>query len=179
MSTKRQRGFTLIELLVGTAVMGMLMPVVGASIFQMVRGTDRINDENVALADVDNAANWLSRDLTLAQDVLDPGTLNPLVDCGSGTQPDIRLEWLDQSGWATEGEEEHYAEYRVRSGTTILEREYDGAIFVAGRSITAVSFCQEAVGLIQLGITSASAGPDPSTKTLFFYINQRSADLAL
>ncbi len=173
MSTKRQRGFTLIELLVGTAVMGLLMPAVGASIFQMVRGADRINDENVALADIDNAANLLTRDLTLAQDVLDPSTLLPLVVCGTGTQPDIRVQWEDLSGWAEEGQEAHYVEYRVRSGTTILEREYDGTILVAGRSITAVSFCEKADGLIQLDITSASEGPDPSTKTLFFYISQR------
>ena len=176
MSRKRQRGFTLIELLVGTAVMGLLMPAVGASIFQMVRGADRINDENVALADVDNAANFLVRDLTLAIDVLDPSTLLPLVNCSTGTEPDIRVQWVDQSGWAEPGNESHYVVYRIRSGTTILERDYDGTIFVAGRSISAVAFCQEADGLIRLDITSASDGPDPSAKTLIFYINQRAED---
>ncbi len=176
MSTKRQRGFTLIELLVGTAVMGLLMPAVGASIFQMVRGADRINDENVALADIDNAANLLVRDLTLAQDVLDPGTLLPLVDCGTGTAPDIRVQWSDLSGWAPPGDENHYVVYRIRSGTTILEREYDGTIFAAGRNISSVAFCEEAAGLIRLNITSASDGPDPRTKTLVFYVNQRAED---
>ena len=168
-----QRGFTMIELLVAMVVAGLVMPVVVTSIFQIVRGTDRVNSDNVALADIDNASTWINRDLSLAQQVLDPATLNPLVDCATGTQPDIRAQWVDETGWAVEGQEGHYAEYAIDPGTTILKRNYDGTDWIVGRHVTSIAFCRELSGLIHMDIASTSSGSTPTTKSLFFYLSLR------
>ena len=168
-----QRGFTMLELLVAMVIAGLVLPVVVTSIFQIVRGTDRVNSENVALADIDNASTWINRDLSLAKQVLNPDDLTPLVDCLSGTQPKIRAQWVDETGWAVEGAEAHFAEYAVDPGTTILKRNYDGTDWIVGRNVTSIAFCRDAGGLIHMDISSSSSEGTPITKSLFFYISLR------
>ncbi len=164
MSTGRRRGFTLIELLLAMVVAGVVMPVVVSSIFQVVRGTGRISSETVALADIDNVSTWISRDLSLAQQT-------DLLTCPT-TQATVRADWVDETDWGS-GSPDHFVQYYIESGTTLLKRNYDNTVSTVGRYVTSISFCQDAGGLIQMDITVSGEGAEPTTKELFYYISLR------
>ncbi len=172
MSMRGQRGFTLLELTVGLAVAGLVMPLIASSIFQLTKGTEQISARTVSTADVANLAPWLHRDLAVARTIVDPATLAPLVDCSSGTQPSIRVRWTDQTGWGA-ADPEHYAEYAIQPGTTVLTREYDGVVGVVARHVTGLAFCEDAVGLVRLDVTSTIQGATAYTKSLSFYVAPR------
>jgi prepilin-type N-terminal cleavage/methylation domain-containing protein len=164
MSSDRRRGFTLLEVVLAVAVAGMVMPVVVSSIFQVLRGTDRISSETVALSDIDNVSAWVSRDLSQAQQ-------SDLPSCPT-IQSTVRTDWVDETEWGA-AVPQHFAEYYIESGTTLLKRNYDGTVGIVGRHVTAITFCQEASGLIQMDITVSVEGADPTTETLFYYISLR------
>ncbi len=167
-----QRGFTLLELVVGLAVAGLIMPLIASSIFQLTRGTAYITARTVSTADVANLAPWLHRDLAVAQTIVDPATQARLIDCASGTQPSILASWIDQTGWGA-ADPQHYAKYSIEPGTTVLMREYDGAVGVVARHITALAFCEDATGLVQLDVTSTIEGATAYTRSLSFYVAPR------
>ena len=167
-------GFTALELILVIAIGAVLLPVIVTSIFQIIRGTDRSNSENIALATIDNASSWLSRDLALAQKT----NLNP-PDCSSS----IRGEWLDETGpqWAGENPR-HFVNYLLQDST--LRRKYGDVIdlsdversdTVVGQHITSISFCPPSGtnNFITVNITSRSGDTDPQTKTLLFYSSPR------
>ena len=167
-----QRGFTLLELVVGLAVAGLVTPLISSSIFQLTRGTEQISARTVATADVANLAPWLHRDLAVAQTIVDPATLAPLIDCTSGAQPSIRVLWTDQTGWGV-ADAEHYAEYAIVPGTTVLTRDYDGSVGVVARHVTSLAFCEDTVGLVRLNVTSTLQGATSYTKSLSFFVVPR------
>ncbi len=169
---RNQQGFTLLELVVGLAVAGLVMPLIVSSIFQLTRGTEQISARTVATADVANLAPWLHRDLAVAQEIVDPATLAPLVDCTSGTQSSIRVLWTDQTGWGT-ADPEHYAEYAMVPGTTVLTRDYDGSVGVVARHIASLAFCEDANGPVHLSVTSTLQGATSYMRSLSFYVAPR------
>ncbi len=173
MIMRKQRGFTVIELVVAMGLAGLLTPLIASSIFQVTRGTDQVNTKTLALADIDNASNWMNRDLPLAQQVLDSATLNPLVGCAVGNRSSVRVTWVDGTIWAV-GNPQHFAEYYIEPGTTLLKRNYDGNVMVVGRHIATISFCKDTDGLVHIDLASSVKGITDTTKTLFFYINPRS-----
>lgn len=166
------RGFTLLELVIGMAVAGLVMPLIASSVFQLTKGTEQISARTVATADVANLAPWLHRDLAVAQTIVDPATLAPLIDCTSGTQPSIRVLWTDQTGWGA-ADPDHYAEYAIVPGTTVLTREYDGAVGVVARHVTGLAFCEDAAGLVRLDVNSTVQGTTAYTRSLSFYVAPR------
>ena len=172
MNLRAQRGFTLLELTVGLAVAGLVMPLIASTVFQLTKGTEQISARTVATADVANLAPRLHRDLAVAQTIVDPATLTPLIDCTSGTQPSIRVLWTDQTGWGT-ADPEHYAEYAIVPGTTVLTRDYDGSVGVVARHIASLGFCQDTTGLVRLNVTSTLQGTTSYTKSLSFYVVPR------
>ena len=167
-----QRGFTLLELVVGLAVAGLVMPLIASSIFQLTKGTEQISARTVATADVASLAPWLHRDLAVARTIVDPATQAPLIDCASGTQPSILATWTDQTGWGA-ADPEHYAEYSIEPGTTVVMREYDGAVGVVARQVTDLAFCRDAAGLVRLAVTSTVQGTTAYTKSLSFSVAPR------
>ncbi len=167
-----RRGFTLLELVVGLAVAGIVMPLIASTIFQLTRGTEQIRARTVSTADVAFLASWLHRDLAVAGTIVDPATQAPLIDCASGTQPSIRVSWTDQTGWGV-ADPEHYAEYSIEPGTTVLNREYDGVVGVVGRHITGLEVCEDAVGLVRLNVTSTVQGTTAYSRSLSFYVAPR------
>ena len=106
---RAERGFTLIELLVAAAIGGLILPVLVTSIFQMTRITTTATKEFVIQLDIVNASSYFTRDLSQAE----------TTDLADGVPADhMRVDWIDQTGWATEGQEAHFAEYTL-SGTTL------------------------------------------------------------
>jgi prepilin-type N-terminal cleavage/methylation domain-containing protein len=62
-----QKGFTLIELIVAVAIMAVAAGAAGAGIFQTFQNTGRNNDKNSAIAQLENASYWISRDVLMSQ----------------------------------------------------------------------------------------------------------------
>ncbi len=159
----KQKGFTLIELLVVTAITGLIVTVVGASTIQIMRGGPQITEKGTAMADIDNAAHWLTRDLVLAQ----------ITSLTGGAPPasSITMSWSDLTSWAgDEGTVEHSASYTL-SGTQLL-RDYDGEETIVGRHITNVGFSIEDK-MFTVTLTSCP-GWTGSTVTRSFSIEMRS-----
>ena len=158
MTRIRQRGFTLIEILVAMAIGGLLVPVVVSGIFAVTKGTAKINTDLVILQDIDGASAWINRDLSQAMttNLNENETLNTM-----------RVDWVDLTGWATEGAESHFAEYTV-IGTDLM-REYDGATQIVARRIENIAFSR--VGnYITVAITSTLRD---ATLSLTYFVTPR------
>ena len=159
MTRRRQRGFTLIEILVAMAIGGLLVPVVVSGIFAVTRGTQQINTNLVILQDIDGASAWINRDLSQAL-TTDVVSLDPPVD-------HMRVDWTDLTGWATEGEEPHYAEYTL-SGTDLV-RDYDGVTQIVARRISDIAFSR-VDNYITIAISSTLRD---TTETLSYFVTPR------
>ena len=158
MTRRRERGFTLIEILVAMAIGGLLVPVVVSGIFAVTKGTAKINTDLVILQDIDGASAWINRDLSQAMttNLNENETLNTM-----------RVDWVDLTGWATEGAESHFAEYTV-VGTDLM-REYDGATQIVARRIENIAFSR--VGnYITVAITSTLRD---TTVSLSYFVTPR------
>src|SRR4030042_1668945 len=126
-----QKGFTLIELLAAMAIGSILTLAIVSSIFQIMQGRVGINQKSVAIADMDKATHWLTRDLVLAQ-------TTDLIPGASPTDH-MTLNWSDMTAWAQdEGSVEHSVSYTLSE--TQLLRDYDGEETIAGRLLTNVDF---------------------------------------
>jgi len=165
----KQKGFTLIELLVVIAITGVIVTVVGASIVLIMRGGPQMTEKSAAIADIDNVAHWLVRDLILAQKVIDPRNGEPLLE--GITTENIIMNWSDLTAWAgDEGSVEHSASYTL-SGTQLL-RDYDGEETIVGRHITNAGFSIEGK-MFTVTLTSCP-GWTGCTVTRSFSIQMRS-----
>ncbi len=126
-----QKGFTLLEVLV-TLVVGtvILLGVVG-SIFMVMRGVPEIRKETVALADIERAAHWLTRDVAM-------GLSTNLVDAALPVAQ-MTVSWTDYTKAADqEGSVSHSVSYTY-SGSE-LQRNYDGVVTIVGSHLTNVGF---------------------------------------
>ncbi len=169
MSLSRQQGFTIFELMVAMAIGGLIMPVMVGSIIQINRGTSQVNDNAVVQQDIDNASSWFTRDLSLAKttDVLD----------GASAVSSMRVSWVDETGWAVEGGEAHCAKYSIQTGTTRLERNYDGGnncanpgtITIIARNVESILFSRSG-NFITVAITSTL---QDETENISYFVNTR------
>ena len=156
---RSQFGFTLVELLMALAVSGLILPVIVTSIVQITRGTTEINDDLVVQQDIEVASGWFTRDLSLAftTDVLD---LAAPVD-------HMRVDWVDQTGWAVEGSEAHYVEYTLAA--PLLMRNYDGTSHIVARHISSIGFSRSGT-YITISVTSMS---DDQAVSLNYFVDPR------
>jgi len=123
----KAEGYTLLELLLVIAITGAIVTVVGASFVQIMKGKVGISQKSVAMADLDSAFHWLSRDLVMAQTTTFTSTSN------------MTLNWSDKTTWAIdEGVVAHSINY-VLSGTRLL-RNYDGEVSIISRYLTTANF---------------------------------------
>ena len=159
MSMRGHRGFTLVELMVALAISGLVMPAVIGAIFQVSRSTVRLRVDYVINQDIDIASAWFSRDLSQAQ----------TTDVADGAAPvnQMRVDWTDETDWAVEGSETHFAEYTV-SGSNLL-RDYDGAVGIVARNVANIQFSRSG-NLISVVMTSTLEG---STETLTYFVVPR------
>lgn len=174
-----QRGFTLIELLVALAIGGALAGILVPTIFQVMRGTARISGTAAALADIESASHWITRDLVQAQ----------TTDLTEFAQPvdHLTLTWLDLTGWAVdEGNIEHAATFCFNEtsvtppcdaqSTSELRRDYDGQVTTVGRYLTEVGF-----SILDRTITvTVTSSPDSfrprPTESRVYQINLRTSE---
>ena len=59
---KSERGFTLVELVIATAIIGLIVGVLGTAIYQILTVTEYGNDKMTAMHELQNAAHWVSLD---------------------------------------------------------------------------------------------------------------------
>lgn len=93
-----QRGFTLVEVLVATAIVGLLVPVLAALIYNISNVTLRSRAHLTAIIPIENAARWLNGDIPIAQ------TTSLAADTSAST---LQLEWTH---WADSEQFDTYAE---------------------------------------------------------------------
>ena len=154
-----QKGFTLIEILVAMAVGGMVMAVALLSIYQVVWGSARTNDQVAALTDVNFAALWVKQDLQMAR-------YTDLTD-GVPQSSSVSLRWIDNTGFVAEEERIHSANYTL-SDTELL-RSYDGTVTVVGRYIKSIEFTQNG-NAVTCNITATGPGIPEREEMLGFSI---------
>ena len=166
----KQKGYTLLELLLVIAITGVIVTAVGSSIVLIMRGEPQMSEKSVSMADIDNAAHWLTQDLVLAQTttglpldgtpVTNPTTSNP-----------VTINWSDLTAWAADaGSVQHSVTYYL-SGTQ-LRRNYDGTETIVGKYLTNVSFSFNGA-MFTVTLTSRS-GWTGATVTRSFLIQKRS-----
>lgn len=160
----KQKGFTLIEILVAMAVGGMLLTGIVSSIFQIVTGTKQINEESVAIADIENATHWLTRDIVMGQ-----GTT--LVDDAPLPVSQMTITWTDYTSWAQQEPSASHSVTYTYSGTE-LQRDYDNVVTTVGRHLTNVEFSLNGK-LVTVTLTSSPEGEPRSTVTRSYKIRMR------
>jgi len=84
-----EKGFTLIELIGAVAVTALIALTVTAVTFQLIKVTERSNDQMTAIPQVQNAGYWISHDTRIAESV----TVDNLED-----QNFLILNWTDYEG---------------------------------------------------------------------------------
>ena len=161
-----QKGFTLIEILFVMAVGGMVMAAALLSIYQVIWGSARSNDQVTALSDVNYAARWIKRDIQMSR-------YSSLVDGDPVPQSSIWLSWIDNTGFASENESMHFCTYTL-SGTE-LRREYDNFESVVGRHITSIGFILND-NVIACNITATGPGATERSETLKFSVRKRAEE---
>jgi len=142
------------EILVVMLVGGMIMAAGLLTMYQVIWGTARTNDQVRALTDANVAAMWLRQDLQMAQDT-------SLVD-GANPASTLTITWTDFTGWA--GETSDHSITYARNGNNLI-RTYDGSDRSAGRNITAIGFTQNG-NFVNATITATGTGISGRTETL-------------
>lgn len=159
----KQKGYTLIELLVALPIGAAVLAVVVTSIFQIMQGRVDIAQKTTAMADIDNAIHWLTRDLVLAQETTLAEEASPVSY--------MTMYWSDLTHWAAEeGTTDHFASYTL-SGNQLL-RNFDGQVTIIGRYMTDVDFIIEGK-MFTITLTSCPGLPG-STVTRSISIQMRS-----
>lgn len=85
MISRCQRGFTLYEMLVSLAVLGVIIPVMGMSIFQVLSINTLTGNHLTAVKQVENAIYRINRDVQMAQ----------TVQTGAGSGFPLNLIWVE------------------------------------------------------------------------------------
>jgi len=156
----RQKGFTLMEILVVMAVGGMIMAAGLLTMYQVIWGTARTNDQVRALTDANVATMWLKFDLQMVQDT------NLVEGVPSNT---LSMTWTNQTT-SFDGQTlpvDHTINY-ARSGNNLV-RTYDGSAKTIGRNITSVGFTRNG-DYINVAISATGPGIIGRTQTLAFSV---------
>jgi len=162
LQNRSRRGFTLVELLVALAITSTVGSVVSTGIHQVFTNHARSTAHMAAIADVENAIHYLSRDVQQAQ----------VLDLGASAGFPLNLTWVDWGGVVNQvtytivGDELQRAYSTGGAPTTrVVARHIDPAN-------TALDF---QLGVFDFRITSWVGGTRPSTETRVGEIIPRSA----
>jgi len=159
----KQKGYTLIELLVILPIAVVALGAIVGSIFLVLHGTIDIRSKTTALAGIENAAHWLTRDIIMGQ------SINLLE--GAPPANTVNLTWMDYTG-GLGNEIYHYVVY-THSGTELL-RECDSAdnTTIVARNLSDVSFTLND-DLVTVTLTSTPERVSRSTVTRTYVIEMR------
>ena len=128
---KSERGFTLVELVIATAIIGLIVGVLGTAIYQILTVTEYGNDKMTAMHELQNAAHWVSLD-------------GQQASTASGGD-ELTLTLPDESSitYALVGTE--------------LNRTADGSQMTVARNITSATFAVQN-HIITINLTSSPVG---------------------
>jgi len=159
----KQKGYTLIELLVALPIAVVALGAIVGAIFLVTYGTIDIRSKTTALADVENAAHWLTRDIIMGQ------SIDMLEDAPPVNT--VNLTWIDYTG-GVGNEHSHYVVY-THSGTELL-REYDSAnnTTIVSRNLSDIGFTLNG-DLVTVTLTSTPEEASGSTVTRTYVIEMR------
>ena len=158
----KQSGFTLIEVVVVVAISGVILMGAFAALQQTMQGTFSNNNKTVVLADINNAAAYIRRDIQMAQETNLPVDGTP--------QNSVTFDWYDFTLFITDNIS-HSVAYTLTD--TNLLRNYDDTPSIIGRHITNISFSQDE-RFINVSITANVSGWQEKSKTISFSIYMRS-----
>lgn len=163
-----QRGFTLLEMLVALAVGVMILASVVGGLFMITRGTPAIRQDLAALAAIDEAAHWLTRDVMM-------GLTADLVD----NDPPVGQMVVSWSDFTKAAEQEatvsHSVSYTWLPGTGELQRNYDGVVTIVGKNLSNVEFSLNGK-FVTVTLTSTIDGEPGATLTRSYKLLMRSEE---
>ncbi len=170
-----QRGFTLLEVLLTLVVGGLVVGASMQTVLTLSRGSNRMNGQSVALADIDTVAHWITRDISQA------ATTTDLVD-GAPPVSQVTLSWADMTAWAP-ASSTHTLTYCFNllatttpcdaQATNVMKRDYDGLVTSVGRHLTDVGFSLSG-RVVTITVTSSPDDFTPrSTRTRTYQISLR------
>lgn len=162
-----QKGFTFIELLVVMGIGGIVLSGIVLTIHQTVWTSARSNSQVVALADLNQSAHRLKKDLQMAHH----------TGLTADPQSWVNLTWADNSGFAPADPPDHSCNY-VLSGAN-LTRTYDGTVSIVGRHITSIEFTRddEHSRVVNVVMTATGPGAPQRSETISFSVYMRSEEI--
>ncbi|MFC1900011.1 type II secretion system protein J [Chloroflexota bacterium] len=151
-----QRGFTLLELVAGLAISSIIL--VGATMIILSLYTEYHRDTHrlTAYSELDQAITAIHKDLMHAQEI-------------TITEELTSIGWTDYTGNQTE----HTVTYAFNgTGSTVVQRTYDGELEIIGRNITDLTFETDNIS-ITVTIASAGIEPEKPNKTVKLNVKMR------
>ena len=165
---RTQRGFTLIELLIAIAITALVGSAVATGVYQIVKVNASSTNRQVAIAQVQNATNSISRDAQQAQQIF-PASANFL----SGES--LTLQWTT---WDNHFHVVTYDLLGTSLRRTITIDSGAPSTTIVANSITAASVkWYTAMKVLDFTVLTATVGTGPAqrSETRTFQINPRSA----
>ncbi len=160
-----QKGFMLIEILVALGVGTVILLSIVGSLFLLTRAIPEIRKEVVALADIERATHWLTRDVVM-------GRNNSLVN-DDPPVAQMTVTWYDYTKAADlEESVSHSVHYTWSPGTGELQRNYDGVVTIVGSHLTNVEFSRDDRFVI-VSLTSSIDEESRSTVTRSYKLLMR------
>ncbi|MFC1988378.1 type II secretion system protein J [Chloroflexota bacterium] len=152
----RQKGFTLIELTVMLAISSVMLLLVMQIYINLNLDYARNTNRLITNADLNRAIISLQKDVIQSQEIIITANLTT-------------LKWTDYTGNQTD----HVVTYGFNgTGSTVLQRIYDGALEIVGRDITEFVFTSDN-NTTNVRITSAGNPPWLPSKTIEMNIKNR------
>ncbi len=155
LTIRSQRGYTLNEMLVALAILGLIAPVIGMSIFQVLSVNELTGNHMTAVKQVESAMYWISHDAQMAQTVQTSG--------GSGFPLNLAwVEWDNTSNNVT---------YSIQNNELQRARSVNGGQptnTVVARHINSdlqATNCQFNSSVLTFKITASLGGYRPKSET--------------
>ena len=119
-----QIGLSLIEVLVALIILALILPSIGMIVYQIYSVTTSSNDRIIAIRQVQNVGQWVSKDVQM----VNSGILT------NGTNPILTLEW---NNTLYEPGNHHFVKYNLSPNNQLTRQYCDAAGNPVGDAIIA------------------------------------------